>query len=216
MTDAERAVLALREGRIAVVPTDTVYGLVCSAESERAALDLYRLKGRPAIQPTAVIFASVERLLELVPGLPGEQAEVVRALLPGPYTLVVTNAARRYAWLAADRPDSIGVRVPILPPVSAAIAQRLGAVVATSANLAGGPDPRTLDAVPQEILDGVAVAIDGGELPGTPSTVIDVTGSEPVVLRAGAADPAEALARVAQAAPARGSSAGSSASGASR
>jgi L-threonylcarbamoyladenylate synthase len=216
VTEAERAVLALRDGRLAVLPTDTVYGLVCSAESEQAALDLYRLKGRPAIQPTAVVFASVELLLALVPGLPDHQAEVVRELLPGPYTLVVKNASRRYAWLAAGRPDAIGVRVPILPPVSAGIVEQLGAVVATSANLAGGPDPRALAQVPQEILDGVSSAIDGGVLPGTPSTVIDLSGPVPVVLRAGAIEPAEALARIAQAAPTSGSATGSSASGFSR
>jgi L-threonylcarbamoyladenylate synthase len=197
--DIEKAGGALRDGRLAVLPTDTVYGLACIAESKRAALDLYRLKGRPAIQPTAVVFASVERLFALVPGLPDDQADVVGALLPGPYTLVVANPGRRYAWLGRDRPDTIGVRVPLLPEVTAAIVDRFGAVVATSANLPGGRDPRTLDEVPQEILDGVAAAIDGGVLPGTPSTVIDLTGHEPVVVRSGAADPAEALARIAAA-----------------
>ena len=86
--------------------------------------------------------------------------------------------------------------MPFLPEVTAEIVGQLGAVVATSANLAGGSDPRTLGEVPQEILAAVAVAIDGGELPGTPSTVLDLTAREPVVLRAGAADPAEALARI--------------------
>ena len=76
------------------------------------------------------------------------------------------------------------------------VVERLGAVVATSANLPGGHDPRTLAEVPSEILAGVAAAVDGGELPGTPSTVIDVTGAEPLIIRAGAGDPAAALARV--------------------
>ena len=197
MTHTERAVTALREGRLAVLPTDTVYGLACLADSERAALDLYRLKGRPAIQPTAVVFASVERLFALVPRLPEDQADIVGALLPGPYTLVVANPERRYAWLGPDRPDAIGVRVPLLPAVTAGIVEQFGALVATSANLPGGRDPRTLGEVPQEILDGVTAAVDGGVLPGTPSTVVDLTPDEPVIVRAGAVDPAEALARIA-------------------
>jgi L-threonylcarbamoyladenylate synthase len=197
VTDADEIARALRAGGLAVLPTDTVYGLVCSAEREQPAIDLYRLKGRSAVQPTAVVFASVDRLLELVPGLGGAPAAVVQALLPGGYTLVVPNPERRFAWLSAGRPEAIGVRVPHLPPVAAAVVGRLGAVVATSANLPGGRDPRRLDEVPREILDGVAAAVDGGELPGTPSTVIDVTGTEPVVLRAGAADPVDALARIA-------------------
>jgi L-threonylcarbamoyladenylate synthase len=199
VTDVESVVRALRDGRLAVLPTDTVYGLVCSAEWEQAALDLYRLKGRPTIRPTAVVFASIERLLELVPGLHGAHVAVAQALLPGSYTLVVPNVERRFAWLNAGRPDALGIRVPVLPTVAAAVVERLGAVVATSANLPGGRDPRRLDQVPQEILDGVAATIDGGELPGTPSTVIDLTGPEPVVLRAGALDPAQALALVAAA-----------------
>ena len=191
-----RAVRALRDGELAVLPTDTVYGLVCTAARAQPALDLYRLKGRPAVQPTAILFASIERLLALVPELPGEAVAVARALLPGPYTLLVGNPARRYAWLSAERPETIGVRVPILPAVTAGVVEQLGAVVATSANLPGGRDPRRLDEVPRRILAGVAVALDGGELPGTPSTVIDLTGPAPVVVRAGAVAPAEALSRV--------------------
>jgi L-threonylcarbamoyladenylate synthase len=199
MTGVDAIVGELRAGALAVLPTDTVYGLVCSAEREQPAGDLYRLKGRPAIQPTAVLFASVHRLVELLPGLDEARLAVVQALLPGPYTLVVPNAEQRFAWLTAGRPEAIGIRVPLLPEPTEAVVEQLGAVVATSANLRGGRDPRRLDEVPQEILDGVAAAVDGGLLPGTPSTVIDLTGDEPVVLRAGAADPGEALARIAAA-----------------
>jgi L-threonylcarbamoyladenylate synthase len=77
--------------------------------------------------------------------------------------------------------------------------ERVGAVVATSANLTGGPDPRRLQDVPEEIRSRVAAAIDGGELPGTPSTVVDLTADEPVVLREGAVTAEEALARVREA-----------------
>jgi L-threonylcarbamoyladenylate synthase len=193
------AVAALGRGELAVLPTDTVYGLACSAASEQAAQDLYRLKGRDAIQPTAVIFAGADALLEGVPGLGERAAAAVRALLPGPYTLVVPNPEHRFACLNAGRPDAVGVRVPMLPPVTAEIVAALGAVVATSANLPGGPDPRRLSDVPEAIRSGVAVAVDGGELPGTPSTVLDLTGPEPAVLRVGAADSDEALRLIAAA-----------------
>jgi L-threonylcarbamoyladenylate synthase len=196
-TEIDRVVLALHEGRLAVLPTDTVYGLACSASREDAARDLYRLKGRAAIQPTAVVFATVELLFDDLPGLGETPAAAVRELLPGPYTLVVPNPARRFAWLSAGRPDAIGVRVPALPAPTAAIVTRAGAVAATSANLPGGPDPRRLEDVPAQILEGAAAAIDGGALPGTPSTVIDLTGAEPAVLRAGAGDPDEVLRRLA-------------------
>nr|MBA3476251.1 Sua5/YciO/YrdC/YwlC family protein [Actinomycetota bacterium] len=84
-------------------------------------------------------------------------------------------------------------RVPVLAGPGAAVLARVGAIVATSANLPGGPDPRTLDEVPDELRAAAAVLVDGGELAGTPSTVIDFTGPEPVVLREGAASALDAL-----------------------
>jgi L-threonylcarbamoyladenylate synthase len=119
----------------------------------------------------------------------------VKALLPGPYTLVVPNPARRYRWLAGTTPDAIGVRVPALPPAAVRAVAAVGCVAATSANLPGGPDPRRLDDVPRELLDRVAAVVDAGELPGTPSTVLDLTTAEPRVIREGAVPSAEALAR---------------------
>jgi L-threonylcarbamoyladenylate synthase len=190
---------AIRGGKLAVLPTDTVYGLVCTAFAEQAAADLYRLKGREAIQPTAILAASVDVLLEHVPELDGRPAAIARALLPGPFTLVVPNPAARFSWLCQGRPDTIGVRVPDLVGEAEEVVHGLGVVVATSANLAGGADPRRLDEVPARILAGVAWALDGGELPGTPSTVIDVSGPEPAILRVGAGDPTTALERVAAA-----------------
>ena len=199
MNDAREVAAALEGGALALLPTDTVYGLVCVAASRDAALDLYRLKGRVEIQPTAVIAADAEVLLASIPGLDGIAAAGVRTLLPGPFTLVVPNPERRFSWLSASRPDTIGVRVPRLVGPAAEIVARVGMIVATSANLPGGPDPCRLGDVPDEIRAGVAFAVDGGELPGTPSTVIDLTGAAPVVLRVGAGDPTRALATLADA-----------------
>ena len=192
----DAAVAALRAGRLVVLPTDTVYGLAADGESESAARALYAAKGRDAIQPTAVLFASVDVLVERVPELPAAAVEAVRTLLPGPFTLIVENPARRYAWLNPQRPDAIGLRVPAVTGAARAVLEALGAVVATSANLPGGADPRRLEDVPPEIAAAVDVVIEGGELPGTPSTVVDLTGPEPRVLREGAVTAADALERL--------------------
>jgi L-threonylcarbamoyladenylate synthase len=138
-------------------------------------------------------------LFECVPELRGRAGVIARALLPGPYTLVLPNPARRYRWITGATPDAIGLRVPDLPEASRAIVAAAGGIVATSANLPGGPDPRRLEDVPAELRDMVAAAVDGGELPGTASTVIDFTGAEPRVLREGAASSDEAIARVREA-----------------
>ena len=189
------AVAAIRAGGLVVLPTDTVYGLACSPYREGPAHELSELKGRPPGQPIALVAQSVDTLLECVPELRGKAGVAARFLLPGAYTLVLPNPARRYPWLTGDRPDAIGVRVPELAGVAREVLEAVGAVAATSANFHGAPDPRRVEEVPAEILAS-AYALDGGELPGTPSTVLDLTGPEPRVLREGAIPAADALDRV--------------------
>jgi L-threonylcarbamoyladenylate synthase len=192
----EQAVQAIRDGRPVVLPTDTVYGLCTTPYRADPARRLARLKGRDESQPIALVAESVEMLFDCVPELFGRSGGIIRALLPGPYTLVLPNPAQRYRWLSGTRPDTIGVRVPELSGPAAEVLRRVGAVAATSANLHGGLDPRRLDEVPAEIRDHAAALVDGGELPGMPSTAIDFCGEEPVVLREGAVPAAEALERV--------------------
>ena len=122
---------------------------------------------------------------------PRFRARRSRGLLPGPYTLVLPNPAGRFPALGGG--DTIGVRVPVLPEAARAVLAAVGAVAATSANRHGGVDPRRLDDVPAEIREACGAAVDAGELPGVPSTVIDLTGPEPRVLREGAVAAAEAL-----------------------
>ena len=193
MTDV---VDALRAGEPVILPTDTVYGLAVTADRSEPTERMYRLKGRDMRKPSALLTADLDTLLELVPELRGRAGEIARTLLPGPYTLILPNPAGRYRWITGETPDALGVRVPDLPDVARAVVAAAGAIVATSANLAGGRDPRTVDEVPQELRDQVAAVIDAGELPGTPSTVIDFTGDEPRVLREGSAPGDEALERV--------------------
>jgi L-threonylcarbamoyladenylate synthase len=189
----EEAVEAIRRGRSVVLPTDTVYGLCTTPYAAEPVERLYRLKGRTANQPTALAASDVDMLFECVPELRGHGGPIVRALLPGPYTLVLPNPARRFRWLTGDRPETIGVRVPEWPGDAAIVLARVGAVVATSANLTGGPEPRRLEDVPRELREAAAAELDAGELLGVASTVLDLTGPEPKVLREGAVPAAAAL-----------------------
>ena len=187
----------LRDGALAIVPTDTVYGIAAAAAVRPACERLYALKARPASQPVAVIAGSVENLLSnVLPEARGRVGVIMRALFPGPLTLVVPNPGRRFAHLCGERPDAIGVRVPVLRAEVAELADALGGLAATSANLRGDPSPAALDEVPPELLEACAVVVDGGRLPGTPSAVIDITGREPVIVRP-SPDADAALARIA-------------------
>ena len=192
-------VQAIRAGRPVILPTDTVYGLCATVYTADAAHRLYALKGRPAGQPIALLASDVDMLFECVPELRGRSGTIARALLPGPFTLVLPNPARRYRWLTGETPDKIGVRVAELVGDAATVLAQVGAVAATSANLTGAPEPRRLEDVATELRQQVAAAVDGGELPGVASTVVDFTGEEPKVLREGAVPAAEAIGRLARA-----------------
>ena len=161
----EDTVAALRAGRAVILPTDTLYGLCALPEHEDV---LYELKGRDRSKPVALLAADVDALVAAVPGL---DPSVLRQYVPGPYTLVFGD---------------VGVRVPNLPPEADAVVRAVGVVAATSANLSGGPDPRRVEEIPEEIRAACGAIVDVGELPGVPSTVIDLTGGEPRVLRQGA------------------------------
>jgi L-threonylcarbamoyladenylate synthase len=162
------AVAALRAGRAVILPTDTVYGLCALPEHQEV---LYELKGRDRSKPVALLAADVDVLVATVPGL---DPSVLEKYLPGPYTLIV---------------GGVGVRVPSLPPAAADVVREVGVVAATSANLSGGPDPRRVEEIPEEIRAACGAIVDGGQLPGVPSTVLDLTGPEPRMLRQGAGPP---------------------------
>ena len=197
MSAVDAAIAALRAGGLAVIPTDTVYGLAADGRSEDAARALYAAKGRDAIQPTALLFASVDVLEEHLPELPARARAMARALLPGPLTLVLPNPGRRFGWLNERRPDAVGARVPAIPGAGGDVLTALGVLVATSANLPGQPDSAAgRGRARRRSANGVAAVVDGGELPGTPSTVVDLTAGEPGVLREGAVPAREVLARL--------------------
>lgn len=189
------AVAALQAGDPVVLPFDTVYGLAADPARAEAVRRLYELKGRDDTRPSALVAASVEALLASVPEL-GDHAQALARLLPGPVTLVLPNPARRFPAIAGENPEAIGVRVPELRGSAAEVLAEVGVVVATSANRPGDPDPSRLDDVPEEMRARAAAVVDGGELPGTPSTVVDLTGVEPRILREGAISSEDVLRRL--------------------
>ena len=189
MSTVDEAIAALRAGDPVVLPFDTVYGLA-SRPDEDATRGLYALKGRPEQQPTALVASDPESLVQQIPELDP------KLLLQGPFTLIVPNPARRLPWLAGTNPGAIGVRLPQLSGAAAEILAAVRLVAATSANHPGGRDPAALDEVPDDIRAGAAVAIDGGKLPGAPSTVVDLTAREPRIIREGAVSAAETLRRL--------------------
>jgi L-threonylcarbamoyladenylate synthase len=161
-------------GGVAVFPADTVYGLACDPDNEQAIARMYALKGRAPEKKSAVM------VFGALPPLPPRTAAAIAELTPGPLTFVV---------------GELGLRVPDLPRFAGLDLT----ILQTSANHAGGPDARRLADVPQDIRDAADLVVDGGELPGTPSTVVDLTRYEAdgewTVLREGAV-PREALAAV--------------------
>ena len=148
----------IRAGGVVLFPADTVYGLAVDPGNEEAVERMYALKGRAREKPSALMYFS----LDDVPDLPDE----ARKLLPGPVTVIL--------------PDGRGIRVPEGPPLAGI------SVLQTSANQSGGPDPRRLDEVHAAIREGVDLEIDGGELPGIPSTVVELSGEDFRILREGA------------------------------
>jgi L-threonylcarbamoyladenylate synthase len=181
----------IRAGKVAVFPADTVYGLACDPESPQAVKRLYALKQRAPDKPAAVMFFNRDRALAALPELGERTAQAIKRLLPGPVTLLLPNPRGRYPLAGA----TLGLRVPDLPQL-----QPVGvAVLQSSANHAGGADARRLDDVPEDIRSGADLVLDGGELPGTPSTVIDLRRYEDdgtwAVVRSGALAP-EAVATV--------------------
>jgi L-threonylcarbamoyladenylate synthase len=173
---------AVLAGGVALVPTDTVYGLAAALDSPEGIDALYRLKGRPREQPCQVILYAPGLLDEALAPLDDRTIAAARALLPGPTTCLVPDPRGRFAAAAGNTPGSVGLRVPVMD----AVFHDFGIpMVATSANDPGGVDPATLDEVTDRIRASVAFAADAGRLPGTASAVVDlrrVAGGGPAVL----------------------------------
>jgi L-threonylcarbamoyladenylate synthase len=171
-------------GGVAVFPADGVYGLACDPARAEAIERLHTLKRRDENKPSAVMFFSPLAMRELVATLGPRTRDALGALLPGPVTAVVLNPQRRYPNACREDPDRLGLRLIEGPLAGAACA-----IFQSSANRSGEPAPSRFADVDRALRDGADLAIDGGELTGLPSTVVDLTGIErgerPTMLRAG-------------------------------
>jgi L-threonylcarbamoyladenylate synthase len=169
--DAETFERCMSVGGFAVFPTDTVYGLACDPDAKETLERIYLLKRRPATKPSAVLFFSRDLALAALPELPPTLRAAVSAVLPGKLTLLLPNPRHRYPLACGPDPDTLGIRVPA---EMGALEQVTWPVLQTSANLSGGPDPRRLQDVPERLRASADLVLDAGELPGTPSTVVDL------------------------------------------
>jgi L-threonylcarbamoyladenylate synthase len=158
-------------GGFAVFPADTVYGLACDPDAKETVQRLHLLKRRPMDKPSAVMFFDAELALETLAELEPAVRAAARKLLPGAVTLLVPNPAHRFPLACGADPGTLGLRVPKLDTELRSVRWP---VLQTSANFAGRPDPRRLQDVPVGLRDSAELVLDGGELPGTPSTVIDL------------------------------------------
>lgn len=162
---------ALLLGGVALVPTDTVYGLAAALDVPRGVERLYAVKGRPRSQPCQVLIYGRALFEEVLEGLDTVSRRAAEALLPGPATCLVADAAGRFAAAAGEGRGTVGLRVPRAP---GALDDLDLPLVATSANHPGGPDPRAIGDVPEDLRAAVAHALDAGALPGTASAVVDL------------------------------------------
>ena len=182
-------------GGVAVFPADTVYGLACDPDSREAVERLYRLKRRRPDRPAAVMFFDPELALAALPELGPATRRALQALTPGGVTLLLPNPAGRFPLAGGG--EVLGLRIPALDGPLAALAAVRWPVLQSSANHPGGPDARRLDEVPEPIRRAADLVLDAGELPGTPSTVVDLRAYEDdgawAIVREGAV-PADAVA----------------------
>jgi tRNA threonylcarbamoyl adenosine modification protein (Sua5/YciO/YrdC/YwlC family) len=169
-SDAQAFTRCIESGGVAVFPADTVYGLACDPENAAAVKRLYALKGRSPARAAAVMFFEVDAAFERLPEIGDRTRSALRRLMPGAVTALLPNPEFRFPLASGGDPGTLGLRV-------ITVGQLRGVrvpVLQSSANFSRGADARRLVDVPEPIRAGADLLIDGGELPGTPSTVVDL------------------------------------------
>jgi tRNA threonylcarbamoyl adenosine modification protein (Sua5/YciO/YrdC/YwlC family) len=162
------------DGGVVVFPADTVYGLACDPENELAVERLYLLKRRARSKAAAVMFFGLDAALEALPELGERTRAALERLLPGPVTFLLPNPTGRFPLACGDDVSTIGLRVPVVEELESVRRP----VLQSSANRSGERDPRRLDEVPVLLRAAADLIIERGELPGTPSTVVDLRAYE--------------------------------------
>jgi L-threonylcarbamoyladenylate synthase len=165
-------------GGIAVFPTDTVYGLGTHPDSVEGVHRLYWIKGRSPDRPAAVLFFDLERAIAGLPEIGAKTQDALQRLLPGPVTVLLPNPATRFPLACGAEPSRLGLRVPELNEKLSKLAGVKVPILQSSANPTGEPDPCSVEDVDDRIRRGADVVLDAGVLPGTPSTVIDLSAYE--------------------------------------
>jgi tRNA threonylcarbamoyl adenosine modification protein (Sua5/YciO/YrdC/YwlC family) len=184
-TGITEAVEALRRGELVVLPTDTVYGVAADAFSPAAVGRLLEAKGRGREVPTPVLVPSARTLEGLAASVPQVARDLVDAFWPGALTLVLRQAPT-LAWDLGDTKGTVAVRMP-LDPVALAVLEQTGPLAVSSANRSGLPPALDAAEAARQLGTAVDVYLDGGPCgEPVPSTIVDLTGDTPVVLRQGA------------------------------
>lgn len=187
--DAEKlaeAVRVLCEGGVVAFPTETFYGLGADARNETAVEKIFRIKGRNFRNPLSVIVANDRDVIPLVEEIPAAAKILMQTFWPGPLTLVFRASSSVLPRLTANT-GKIGIRVSSHPLARLLAGGLGGPLTATSANLSGGPECSSADAVIRALGELSGSVIDGGETPGgAGSTILDVTIFPPRILREGA------------------------------
>jgi L-threonylcarbamoyladenylate synthase len=185
-SEIERGIVILKNGGVIAYPTDTVYGLGCAAFNHEAVARIFQVKQRPISMPLPILVSSEEQILTVAASFPESARILVRRFMPGGLTVIVEKS-RAVPGIVTSGGRTVGVRIPD-HPVALAIIRGLGApIIGTSANISTRPSPLTATEVREQLGDTVDLIIDGGRCPGgRESTIIDVTGEIPRVVRAGA------------------------------
>lgn len=176
----------IRDGGLVAFPTETVYGLGANALDEKAAKKIYEAKGRPSDNPLIAHISCYEELEPLVTGIPQAGGKLARRYWPGPLTMVFPKSPA-VPYGTTGGLDTVAVRMPSDPVASRLIALAGVPVAAPSANLSGRPSPTTARHVWQDMNGRINMILDGGPVGiGLESTIVDVSGPVPVLLRPGA------------------------------
>ncbi|MPZ66387.1 MAG: threonylcarbamoyl-AMP synthase [Pseudonocardiaceae bacterium] len=184
------AVGAVRSGQLVVLPTDTVYGLGCDAFSAAAVRRLLDAKGRGRDMPVPVLVGSWSTVDGLVLGVPAQARQLIEAFWPGGLSLVLPHAPS-LAWDLGETRGTVMLRMP-LHPVALELLREAGPMAVSSANRSGSSPATTSDEAREQLGDRVGVILDGGPSgPPVASTIVDLTGTDPLVLREGAVTAAE-------------------------
>ncbi|MGF2925052.1 L-threonylcarbamoyladenylate synthase [Lactococcus garvieae] len=187
----EKAIAALKAGELAVLPTETVYGIFADATNEAAVQKLYAVKGRPVEKALNMNVADYDTILKYSVHQPAYLEKLVQTFLPGPLTIILEASPEVPEWIHVGK-TTVGFRMPSIPATQEVI-KALGVLVGPSANLTGSLSPRFYDDLTSAILDKAAVALQDDSVYGLDTTILDLSGEMPKILRQGAITAQELL-----------------------